>query len=449
MEDIIHNIVDKGARFCDIRKEKWEVSHIILKDNSIERMASGVEEGAMIRVLYGNGWGCVGTSAIERLPHAAERALSMAKQNDSSKNEKTGLGEVKAVEETVEVPMKRDFRNVDFEEKLTFMKDLYKNIQRPYVKTIDIHYRDSFVEKEIINSEGARIRMKIPRTLGYIIVTGKSKTIQQASQGFGDVAGYEAVDGAFEEGEEVTLRLKDLLEAENAPSGKMPLIMDNHLTGVFVHEAFGHAAEGDLVTSGSSCLEDRLGEMVADGSVTIVDDPTFAGYGYFPFDDEGTKTRRRVLVGDGILNDYILNRESAWKLGLEPNGGARAEDFRVKPLVRMSNTLMMPGDMNIDELLDEVDKGIYAKSTSGGQVDPAQGTFQFNAQVAYLIENGEITKPLKDVSFSGFTLETLKNIKGLTKEMKTGVGHCGKGQTAPVTDGGPETLIMDVTVGGR
>ncbi len=449
MEDIIDGMKDNGARFCDIRREKWEVSHLIMKDGGIERMASGVEEGAMIRVLYGNGWGCVGTSALDRLSEAADRALGMAKQNDGSKSEKTGLGDVKAIQESVEMPMKRDFRDIDVEEKLSFMKELYGKLQEPHVKSVDIHYRDSFVEKEILNSDGTHVFMNIPRILGYVIVTGKGKTIQKATEGFGAVAGYEGIENAHTKAEAVLKRLKDLLDAENAPGGKMPLIMDNHLTGVFVHEAFGHAAEADLVSSGSSCLEGRLGEMVADESVTIVDDPTFKGYGSFPFDDEGTKARRRVLVDSGELNDYILNRESAWKLDLEPNGGARAEDFRVKPIVRMSNTLMMPGDMKMEELLEQVDRGIYAKSTSGGQVDPTQGTFQFNAQVAYLIENGEITTPLKDVSFSGFTLETLKNIKGLTDEMKTGVGHCGKGQSAPVTDGGPQTLISDVTVGGR
>ncbi len=450
LKKIVDVLTDKGANFCDIRKERWESTLLTLKDGKIERMVSGEEEGAMVRVLFQNGWGCVGTSALERLNDAAERALGMAKQNDRFKSEETGLASIEPYTGKSYMPAEIKFEDVSFEEKMSFMDELHGSLQRDHVKTIDIHYKDSVVQKEIVNSEGTHVEMQIPRLITYMIITGKNNgRIQQASEGVGGTGGYELKEGVYEKVDTVLNRLHDLLEAEAAPSGKLPLIMDHHLTGVFVHEAFGHAAEADLVVSGNSCLENKLGEMVAGENVTIIDDPTFPGYGSFPYDDEGTKTRRRVLVDAGKLNDYIMDRESAWKLGLEPNGGARAEDFRVKPIVRMSNTLLKARDMKMDELLEGVDRGIYARSSSGGQVSPAQGTFQFNAQVAYLIEDGELTKPLRDVSFSGFTLDTLKNIVGITDEMKTGVGHCGKGQTAAVSDGGPQVLISEVTVGGR
>ncbi|MFP4001753.1 MAG: TldD/PmbA family protein [Thermoplasmata archaeon] len=449
LKDIIDEIEEKGAEYCDIRKERWDSTNLTLKDGKIDKVTSGKEEGAMIRVLYENGWGNVGTSDLDELGSTAERAFEMAKSNNEYKKEKTGMAEVDSHDEKVKMEMKENFLDISIEEKVSFLKELEKSLDKNFVRSTEVRYRDEIVEKEIGTSDGTHIEMSIPRIVTYLIVTGKSDTIQRASEGIGGTGGYELTEEAYEKKEVVLERLKTLLEADAPPSGKMSLIMDPHLTGVFSHEAFGHAAESDLVATGNSCLEGKIGEKVASDIVTIKDDPTMDGYGSFPFDDEGTKSRNRVLVKEGTLNDFILDRENAWKLDMTPNGGARAEDFRVKPLVRMSNTIMESGDMSFDELVEEVDKGVFAKSSGGGQVNTGEGTFQFNAQEAYLIEDGEIVKPLRDVSFNGFTLETLQNITGITDKMETGIGHCGKGQTAAVTDGGANVLISEVTVGGR
>ncbi len=449
IKELIQSILGKGAQYCDIRKEKWHRTILYLKDGVPETVIQGEEEGAMTRVLCGDGWGYVGTADLSSLERSLERALSMAKNSDKLKKDRTGLAEVEPVQEKAVYPMKDSFLDVSPEEKLEFLQELETHLEGDIVRSTDLRYRDLLVEKEIITSEGTHVTMEIPRLVTYMIVTGKSDTVQMATEAIGGTGGFELSGEAFEKADILLDRLGALLEAKSPPSGKLPLVMDPHLTGVFSHEAFGHAAEGDLVSSGNSCLKGKIGEKVASEIVTIKDDPTMDGYGSFPFDDEGTRAKNRVLVKDGVLNDFILDRETAWKLKMEPNGGARAEDFRVKPLVRMSNTIMEAGDMVFDELIEDIDKGIYARSTSGGQVNTAQGTFQFNAQVAYLIENGEIGRPLRNVSFNGFTLETLQNIVGITKETGTGIGHCGKGQSASVTDGGGNTLISQVTVGGR
>jgi len=449
LKNIIDYVREEGAAYCDIRKERWDTTSLTLKDGEMEKVTSGNEEGAMVRVLYNDGWGNVGTSDLAELKNAADRAITMAKNSDKYKKEQTGMADVETHEEKVEMPMEENFLDISTEEKVSFLKDLEKHLDKSFVRSTELRYIDRLVDKEIATSDGTHIEMKIPRIVTYIIITGKSDTIQRASEGIGGTGGYELTGRAYEKKDVVLERLETLLEAQTPPSGKMSLIMDPHLTGVFSHEAFGHAAESDLVSTGNSCLEGKMGEKVASEIVTIRDDPTMDGYGSFPFDDEGTKARNRTLVEKGILNDFILDRENAWKLDMEPNGGARAEDFRVKPLVRMSNTIMEPGDMEFDELVEKVDKGVYAKSSGGGQVNTGEGTFQFNAQEAYLIEDGEIVKPLRDVSFNGFTLQTLQNITGITKELDTGIGHCGKGQTAAVTDGGANVLISEVTVGGR
>jgi len=449
LKSIISHMKEKGADYCDIRKEKWEQTGLTLKDGDIDKATSGKEEGAMVRVLYENGWGNIGTSNLDELEEAADRALSMAKKSNEYKKEETGMADVDTHQEKVEIEMKENFLDISIEEKVSFLKELEQQLSEDFVRSTELIYGDRLVKKEIATSDGTHVEMKIPRIVTYMIVTGKSDTIQRASEGIGGTGGYELTEKAHEKKDVVLERLETLLEAETPPSGKMSLIMDPHLAGVFSHEAFGHAAESDLVSTGNSCLEGKIGEKVASDIVTIKDNPTMEGYGSFPFDDEGTKARNRILVKNGILNDFILDRENAWKLDMIPNGGARAEDFRVKPLVRMSNTIMEPGDMDFEELVEEVDKGVFAKSSGGGQVNTGEGTFQFNAQEAYLVEDGEIVKPLRDVSFNGFTLKTLQNITGITKDMETGIGHCGKGQTAAVTDGGANVLISEVTVGGR
>ena len=448
LKTIINNL-EGSADYCDIRKETWQRTAITLKDGTIEAVAQGEEEGAMIRVLYKNGWGYVGSSNLDHLDKAAQRALSMAKNNNKFKKEKTGLTEIDIRQEEIKIPMKQSIITISPEEKISFLQELNNILSEEYVTSIELAYTDSLVQKEIISTEGTHITMEIPRVLVYIFLTGKSDTLQRAREGIGNITGFEITKKAFERTGIVLKRLHNLLKAKTPPSGTMPLIMDPHLTGVFIHEAFGHAAEGDLVSSGNSCLDGKLGENVASQQVTIADDPTLKEYGGFPFDDEGTRAQPRVLVKDGTLTGFILDRENAWKLHLPPNGGARAEDFRVRPLVRMSNTVMEPGDLSFEELVEQVDTGVYAQSSSGGQVSPAQGTFQFNAQIAYLIERGEIKTPLRDVSFSGSTLDTLQNIIGVSKDFETGIGHCGKGQTAPVSSGGPHVLVSRVTVGGR
>jgi len=449
LKKIVDDVMKEGAYYCDIRKEKWDRTSLNLKDGEIEQFTQGGEEGAMVRVLYEDGWGYVGTSDFAELKKASKRALSMAKTNNKFKKEKTGLAGTKANKDEVIIKCDQDPLDFSAEEKISLLKDIEDKVKKDFVTSTDLRYGEATVENEIITSDGTEIKMKIPRLMVYIIITGKSDTIQRAAEGAGGTGGFELTEEAYKKIDVVTERLSNLLDAGTPPSGNIPLIMDPSLAGVFAHEAFGHAAEGDLVSGGNSCLKGRIGDEVAAEGVTISDDPTVEGYGHFPYDDEGTKAKKRVLVKNGKMNDFILDRESAWKLDMEPNGGARAEDFRVKPLVRMSNTIIEPGDMKFQELVEEVDKGIYAKSSIGGQVNPAQGTFQFNAQEGYLIEGGEIKEAVRDVSFNGFTLETLQNIVGIADDFESSIGHCGKGQTASVGEMAPHILISDVTVGGR
>lgn len=201
-------------------------------------------------------------------------------------------------------------------------------------------------------------------------------------------------------------------------------------------------------------MEGLLGETIAAPGVNVFDDPGIDGaFGSYPYDHEGVIAQRKEIIRDGVLVGFITDRESAHELGIPPNGGARAADHSSRPIVRMSNTMIGPGDRSYDEIFEDIKLGILAKGSRGGQVDTTKGTFQFNAQEAYLIERGEITQPLRDVSLSGDILTTLKHIDAMTREIHLGEpGFCGKGgelQIIPVGDGGPYVRFREIVIGGR
>ena len=275
--------------------------------------------------------------------------------------------------------------------------------------------------------------------------------IQFGHGSLGGVRGFELIaDADIEEfGRNVGEKAVRLLDAKPAPSGTFPVIADPELTGVLIHEALGHAVEGDLILQNDSILKDKMGEKIASDIVNIYDDASLReGFGYYPYDVEGVKTKPNQLVKDGTLVSLLNSRETASKLGMQSSGNARST-IADQPIVRMSNTYLQPGDNTFDELIEDIPDGIYLKGSRGGQVDTGKGIFQFNAAEGYLIKNGEITTPLRDVSLSGNILETLKNIDALGNDFKLSVGFCGKdGQTAPVGDGGPHTRILNALVGG-
>jgi TldD protein len=242
-----------------------------------------------------------------------------------------------------------------------------------------------------------------------------------------------------------------LLGATYVPSGRFTAIADQRLAGVFAHEAVGHASEADHVMTGESVLKDKVGQRVGSDLVTLYDDSTYpGGWGTSLYDSEGVPTEKRLIIEKGFLKGYILNREAAAQLGLKPNGGARAQSFIHRPVVRMSNTYLTQGDHGLAELLEGIDYGVYLKGSRGGQVDTAKGTFQFSAEEGSLIEKGQLTKPVSDVSLSGLTLETLMSIDGVANDFQMSIGSCGKaGQVVTTGMGSPHIRIRNAVIGGK
>ena len=242
------------------------------------------------------------------------------------------------------------------------------------------------------------------------------------------------------------------LEAQAAPAGSMPVVLGNGWPGILLHEAVGHGLEGDFNRKGVSAFSGRIGQKVASDQCTIVDDGTIANRrGSMTVDDEGTPGQNTVLVENGVLRCYMQDKLNARLMGVQPTGNGRRESFAHIPMPRMTNTYMLAGEHDPEEIIASVDKGLYAPNFGGGQVDITSGKFVFSASEAYLIEKGRITAPVKGAMLIGDGPEALQRISmvGNDLELDSGVGTCGKeGQSVPVGVGQPTLKIDDLTVGG-
>ena len=242
------------------------------------------------------------------------------------------------------------------------------------------------------------------------------------------------------------------LEAVAAPAGAMPVVLGPGWPGILLHEAVGHGLEGDFNRKGTSAFTGRIGEKVASSMCTIVDDGTIPNRrGSLAIDDEGTPGQNNVLVENGVLRGYMQDKLNARLMGVAPTGNGRRESFAHMPMPRMTNTYMLAGPHEPDEIIASVDKGLYAPNFGGGQVDITSGKFVFSASEAYLIENGRTTAPVKGAMLIGDGPEALARISmvGNDLELDTGVGTCGKeGQSVPVGVGQPTLKIDEITVGG-
>jgi TldD protein len=242
------------------------------------------------------------------------------------------------------------------------------------------------------------------------------------------------------------------MEAVPSPAGTMPVVLGAGWPGILLHEAIGHGLEGDFNRKGTSAFTDRIGERVATEQCTVVDDGTLPGRrGSLTIDDEGTPTRCNTLIENGVLKGYMLDKQNARLMGVQSTGNGRRESFAHTTMPRMTNTYMLPGKYDPEEIIASVDKGIYAPNFGGGQVDITSGKFVFSASEAYLIENGKKTTPIKGAMLIGNGPEVLMRVSmvGSDLQLDPGVGTCGKeGQSVPVGVGQPTIRIDSLTVGG-
>jgi len=430
--------VDKHVDYADIRVNESQNTVIVMKDGKIQEIRSGLDLGACIRVLKHGAWGFSYTTRLDRLDHVAESAIKLA--NSLSSDVEMAPAEVR----TDKVPSNARI-------KLSDMTEVEQAANLDKVVSTTVNYVDGEGTTFFLNSEGSSLTMEENRVALFLNAVAASESgIQFGHKSTGGAKGFEAIEKEDLElmGRTAATKAVQLLDASLPPSGRYPIIMDPELTGVFIHEAVGHASEADLILQNDSILKGKMGSSIGSPLVTIVDDASMDAFGYYAYDAEGVKTSENILVQDGVLTSLLSSRETAAKLNIQSSGNARS-GVGDQPIVRMSNTYLKPGQMSFEELIEDMDHGIYLKGSRGGQVDTGKGIFQFNAAESFLIEKGEVKDPLRDVSLSGNILEILQKVDAVGSDFKLGVGFCGKaGQTAPVGDGGPHTRVSEATVGG-
>ncbi|MGB5099422.1 MAG: TldD/PmbA family protein [Methanothrix sp.] len=433
--------------FYDIRILRGSRTRIVLDNGKLEEIAVAPFQGAAVRALFGGAWGFVTTDNVTDLGEEIDLAKRIARKID--RHDDLTLAQA-PVGRSVVIPVKKDPKDLSLEEKVALLREIEDAAKVKGVSSTQAVYSEVDFTVHYSSSEGLDLESKTTR-MGFVIsaVAHRNGLYQTDGEGRSGVGGLELFDRedpiALARG--VGETAVALLDADAPKGGTYPVLLDQELAGVFVHEAVGHATEGDIILEGDSCLEGMMGQRIGSGLVTVKDDPSLMNNGYYSFDDEGSLAQETVLVEKGILKSYLNSRETAARLGGVPRN-ARADGLD-RPVVRMSNTYIANGDWKLEEIFDEMGDGVYLAGSRGGQVSTGEGVFQFNAKKGYLVEKGEKTRLLRDVSLSGKILETLLHVRAVGNDLKFNSGRCGKaGQLVPVSDGSPHLLVAEATVGG-
>jgi len=443
-----------GADFAELYAEDKRNTSVGLDDGRVEQVTSGRDRGVGIRVIKGDTTGFAHTADMTAagLAEAARAAATAASQGD---------GGVRTVALTPSGPHRVNTVG-------TFPEDVAKVHKVELMQRVDeaaraagseivqvsAGYGDSRKRVLVANSDGLLATDDVVRVLARVSVVASGDTgMQTGYQSMGHTIGWEAFDATdLEELARDAARQAILkLGARPAPSGAMPVVIKHGSGGVLFHEACGHGLEADHIAKGASVYAGKIGQQVAAPMVTLVDDGTMeTEWGTIGIDDEGHATRRNVLIEDGVLVDYMWDHIRARKEGRAPSGNGRRQSYMHLPMVRMTNTFVMNGTDDPDDIVAATDRGVYIAHLGGGQVNPASGDFVFGMNEAYLIENGKITEPLREGNLIGNGPEVLMDIDMLGNDFAMGnPGTCGKdGQGVPVGDGQPTLRVKSLTIGG-
>ncbi len=347
---------------------------------------------------------------------------------------------------------------VSFEDKVRLLEeiDAYARGLDPRVHQVSASISGEWQAVQILRADGERVADIRPLVrLNVSVVAAEGDRMETGSMGAGARTGYAAFitpDAWKAQVDEALRQALVNLDSGPAPAGEMPVVLGPGWPGILLHEAIGHGLEGDFNRKKTSAFSGLMGERVAAPGVTVVDDGTIADRrGSLSIDDEGTPSGRTVLIEDGILIGYMQDRQNARLMGMRPTGNGRRESFACAPMPRMTNTYMMAGSHEPEEILRSVKSGLYAVNFGGGQVDITSGKFVFTASEAYLIEDGKVGAPVRGATLIGNGPDVLTRVSmiGNDMELDPGVGTCGKdGQGVPVGVGQPTLLIDNLTVGG-
>jgi TldD protein len=443
-----------GGDFAELFAEDKRSSSALLDDGRVEELTSGRDRGVGIRVVVGDTTGFAHTADLsaEGLRSAAEAAAAAARAGGGAART------VALVEQSVHRAHVADVPpdQVPKDRKVELLRraDEVARSSGSSISQVSVSYGDSRRRILVANSDGLLATDEGVRTVFSVSCVATGDTgLQTGRESIGHTEGFEIFDryDVDDLAARAARRAVTKLAARPAPSGSMPVVIASGGGGVLFHEACGHGLEADLVGKGASVFRDRRGQQVASPLVTLVDDGTMAReWGYLAIDDEGHPGQRNVLIEDGVLTDYLYDGLRARKEGRQSSGNGRRQSYQHLPMVRMTNTYLLGGTDRPDDIVASTERGVFVKHLGGGQVNTATGDFVFGMTEAYLIEDGEITDPLREGNLIGNGPQVLTEIDAVADDFAMGPpGTCGKdGQGVPVGDGVPTLRVGALTVGG-
>jgi len=443
---ILKKAEELGATFADIRLLKIKDLVLTVTEDREIISSNGVDEGFSLRVLYQGNWSYK-SSTGEPSEEDVKDAI-----NVSYGDEKVNIVYMPPKKDKIEIKPKYDF-NKGIKEKLDDLRKIKENVisLSDRIKSVNIRYYESHYHKEYLSTDERDIQQDF--VISGFSIAAVARENDVTASAYVSKSTYQGYPLEVFDMNEVLKTLKRRIDGQmkgkTVKADQYTAVLAPEVVGVFAHEAIGHLAEADLAING--ILYERRGKKIAPEYVNIVDSPNLeykSAIGVTIYDDEGIEGRDTYIIKNGIVNEFLTDRFYSAYLGQKPTGNARAEDFRYPVIIRMRNTYFTPGDYSYDELIKDVKNGVLLVSPRGGQTSP-DGTFQFGIQEAFLIENGEVSTPLRNVGISGYTLETLGQIKAISKEFDISPGYCGKdGQSVPVGVGGSYVKVEKMKVGG-
>jgi TldD protein len=455
-QDQIADLLDRYRRQVDyiaIRLETVEGSDVLLRGQKIETLSEGISLGGQVRVCHRGGWGFSSFNRLDSLKDRLEEAMSAAKLVG---DEETLLAAIDPIRAQVSLPVLGGHpREISIARKKELCEQ-YGQVLRDYhpdITTISVRYGDSTQNILLMTSEGTHIeqswsdlelRFSATARQGDLVQTGRETV--GSRQGFNDLLNLErSVQGA-------AARAVDALKLPLVKGGTYPVVIDPILTGLFVHEAFGHLSEADMAYENPDLLETMsLGRKFGPEDLQIFDGALLEGHrGSYYYDDEGTPATNTQLIRDGALVGRLHSRETAGKLEEAPTGNARCLNYHYPPIVRMTNTWIQRGKTPVKDLFSGIQEGVYARNWLGGMTNGEM--FTFTAGEAWMIRKGELAEPVRDVTLSGNAFQTLGDIEGIGDDFYWDEsGGCGKGGQSglAVGCGGPSLRLRNVVVGGE
>lgn len=438
--------------YLEIRLEKSESTAISFRGSRLDAVDRSFTLAGGIRACHQGGWSFVTFNGLDQLKDSVTEAIAQARLVGK---ETTQLAPVEVIQDYVAVELGRDPRSVSLAEKRQLIEEYNQLLLDfdPRIQTTSVNYRDRFSTNYFVNSIGSCIvqeRLDVSGAFGAI-ARGEGGIVRQGYESVHSRSDYNVLVGIEDRVRGAAERAIRQLEAKPVKGGQYTVVLDPYLAGVFIHEAFGHLSEADFVYENPQMQELlTLGKPLAIEQLNVVDDATIPGLpGSIKYDDEGVPAQRKYLIKNGVLNQRLHNRETAGKLHEDPTGNARAINATHPPIVRMTNTAIEAGDRSFQDMIQDIEEGVYAVRMLGGQTNGEM--FTFSAAEGYMIRNGQIAEPVSDVTLSGNVFQTLKDIEAIGNDSVYLNGGCGKGgqMPLPVSVGGPHVRIKNVVVGGR